>query len=175
MVRVVFKYCLKFHSDEEVEMKKLLILVAALSLVVAGSAFAAGNTNTGCGLGTVIFKDVQNQSTLVQIVAATTNGTFGNQTFGISSGTSECTQPKNVVRSERLNEFVQANLDELARDISAGKGETLSTVAELMGVPSAQRDAFNKNLQAHFQQIFPAPGVEFSHVVDAIVSVSNLG
>ena len=154
-------------------MKKLLVMVAALSLVVAGSAFAAGNT--GCGLGTVIFKDVQNQSTLVQIVAVTTNGTLGNQTFGISSGTSECVQPKNVVRNERLNEFVQANLDELARDISAGKGETLSTVAELLGVPSAQRDAFNRNLQAHFRQIFPAPGVEFAHVVDTIVSVSNQG
>ncbi|MGE5283392.1 MAG: DUF3015 family protein [Actinomycetota bacterium] len=154
-------------------MKKALVMVAALSLVAAGSAFAAGNT--GCGLGTVIFKDVQNQSTLVQIVAVTTNGTLGNQTFGISSGTSECTQPKNIVRNERLNEFVQANMDELARDISAGKGETLSTVAELMGVPSIQRDAFNKNLQAHFQQIFPAPGVEFAHVVDTIVSVSNQG
>lgn len=156
-------------------MKTLLVMVAALSLVAAGSAFAGGNMNTGCGLGTVIFKDVQNQSTLVQVVAATTNGTLGNQTFGISSGTSECTQPKNVVRNERLNEFVQANLDELARDISAGKGETLSTVAELMGVPSAQRDAFNRTLQAHFHQIFPSPGVEFAHVVDTIVSVSNQG
>jgi len=156
-------------------MKRLLVLVAALSLIAAGSAFAAGNTNVGCGLGTVIFKDVQNQSTLVQIVAATTNGTLGNQTFGITSGTSECAQPKNYVRSERLNEFVQANLDELARDISAGKGETLSTVAELMGVPSAQRDAFSRNLQANFRQIFPAPGVEFAHVVDTIVSVSNQG
>lgn len=156
-------------------MKKLLIMVAALSLVVAGSAFAAGNTNTGCGLGTVIFQDVQNQSTVVQVVAATINGSSGNQTFGISSGTSECAQPKNIVRNERLNEFVQANMDELARDISAGKGETLSTVAELMGVPSAQREAFNATLQSHFHQIFPAPGVEFAHVVDMIVSVSNQG
>jgi len=156
-------------------MKKLLVLVAVFSLVVAGTAMAAGNTNTGCGLGTVIFKDVQNRTTLVQVVEATTNGSSGNQTFGISSGTSECTQPTKTVQNERLNEFVQANLDELARDISAGKGETLSTVAELMGVPSAQRDAFNSNLQAHFQQIFPAPGVEFAHVVDTIVSVSNKG
>ena len=155
-------------------MKKLLVMVAALSLIVAGSAFAAGG-NTGCGLGTLIFKDAQNQSTLVQVVAVTTNGTLGNQTFGISSGTSECAQPAKIVRNERLNEFVQSNLDDLARDISAGKGETLSTVAELMGVPSADRAAFNANLQANFQQIFPTPGVEYAHVVDTIVSVSNQG
>jgi hypothetical protein len=166
---------ISFHTAKEVEMKKVLVTVAAFSLFAAGSAFAAGDLNTGCGFGTVIFKDVQNQSTLVQIVAATTNGSSGNQTFGISSGTSECKQPARVVQNERLNEFVQANLDELARDISAGKGETLSTVAELMGVPSAQRDAFNRNLQAHFHRIFPAPGVEFAHVVDTIVSVSNQG
>lgn len=155
-------------------MKKLLVMVAAISLVLAGSAFAAGG-NVGCGLGSLIFKDAQSQSTLIQVIAVTTNGFIGNQTFGITSGTSECTQPGAYVRNDRLNEFVQANLDDLARDISAGKGETLSTVAELMGVPSAERAAFNTNLQAHFHQIFPAPGVEYAHVVDTIVTVSNQG
>jgi Protein of unknown function (DUF3015) len=155
-------------------MKKLVVVIAALSLFAAGTALAAGNTNTGCGLGYIIFKDA-NQTSMVQAFAATTNGTSGNQTFGISSGTSECDQPKKFVGNDRLNEFVQANLDELARDISTGQGETLSTVAELMGVPAADRPAFNSNLQAHFQQIFPAPGVEYAQVVDAIVTVSNQG
>jgi hypothetical protein len=154
-------------------MKKLLFMVAALSLFAASYA-SANQMNTGCGVGTLIFKDTKDQSTLVQVVAMTTNGTFIN-TFGVTTGTSECKQPSKVVQNERLNEFVQANMDELARDISAGKGETLSTVAELMGVPSARRGAFNRNLQAHFQQIFPGPGVEFAHVVDTIVSVSNQG
>jgi hypothetical protein len=155
-------------------MKKLTIMVAAVSLLAAGTAFAAGNTNVGCGLGYTLFKD-SNQTSMVQALAATTNGTSGNQTFGISSGTSECDQPKKFVGNDRLNEFVQANLDELARDISTGQGETLSTVAELMGVPATDRPSFNANLQAHFQQIFPAPGVEYAHVVDTIVTVSNQG
>ena len=94
----------QFHSAKEVEMKKLLVMVAALSLFVAGSAFAGGNT--GCGLGTMIFKDTQNQSTFVEVIAVTTNATFGNQTFGITSGTSECTQPKNL-RAERSAERVR--------------------------------------------------------------------
>ena len=154
-------------------MKILFLLVAALSFFVVGSA-NANQMNTGCGVGTIIFKDTKDQSTLIQVVAMTVNGTFMN-TFGVTTGTSECKQPSKAVRNERLNEFVHANLDELARDISAGKGETLSTVAELMGVPAGDRDAFNSKLQANFQQIFPTPGVEYAHVVDTIVSVSNQG
>ena len=65
-------------------MKKLLVMVAAISLVLAGSAFAAGG-NVGCGLGSLIFKDAQNQSTLVQVIAVTTNGT--------SSGTRPSASP----------------------------------------------------------------------------------
>ena len=155
-------------------MKRVVVVVAALLLFAAGTAFAAGNSNIGCGLGYILFKD-SNQTSVVQALAATTNGTSGNQTFGVSSGTSECDQPKKFVGNDRLNEFVQANLDELARDISAGQGETLTSVAELMGVPAAERPAFNTNLQAHFQQIFPTPGVEYAQVVDAIVTVSNQG
>lgn len=155
-------------------MKKVLLLTAAIALVAAGSAFAAGG-NTGCGLGVLIFHPTPQSSTVIQILAVTTNGTLGNQTFGISSGTSECDQPKNFVRNDRLNEFVHANMDELARDIAAGKGETLDTVAELMSVPAPERDAFNRNLQAHFGEIFPSPGVEYAQVVDSIVRVSNGG
>jgi hypothetical protein len=155
-------------------MKRLAVVVAVLSLFAAGTALAGTNTNIGCGLGYVLFKDA-NQTSVVQAFEATTNGTSGNQTFGVSSGTSECDQPKKFVGNDRLNEFVHANMDELARDISTGQGETLSTVAELMGVPAAERPAFNANLQAHFQQIFPNPGVEYAQVVDAIVTVSNQG
>ena len=155
-------------------MKKHLLLAAAVTLATAGTAFAAGG-NVGCGLGTLLFEDAQNKSTVVQILAVTTNGTSGNQTFGISSGTSNCTQPKNFAGNERLNEFVHANLDELARDIAAGQGETLDTVAELMKVPAAGRDAFNRTLQAHFSEIFPSPGVEYAQVVDSIIRVSNQG
>ena len=156
-------------------MKKVLFLTAAMALVAAGSAFAAGGGNTGCGLGVLIFHPTPQSSTVIQILAVTTNGTLGNQTFGISSGTSECEQPKNFVQNDRLNEFVHANMDELARDIAAGQGETLDTVAELMSVPAPGRDAFNRNLQAHFSEIFPSPGVEYAQVVDSIVRVSNGG
>jgi len=159
-------------------MKKLLVIVALVALA-ASPAFAAGSglarTNTGCGLGTALFGNNADGSSLLQAFQATTNGTFGNQTFGISSGTSECTQPQKFVRSERLNEFVHDNLDDLAKNIASGRGETLSTLAELLEVPQAERESFTKNLQAHFREIFPDAKVEYAHVVDTIISVSTRG
>jgi len=159
-------------------MKKLL-LIAVLVVFIAPTAFAAGagvaRQNTGCGLGTMLFGVNADNSSLLQAFQATTNGTFGNQTFGISSGTSECDQPKKFVRNERLNEFVRANLDDLAKNIAFGKGETLNTLAELMDVPQAERELFSRKLQAHFRDIFPDAKVEYAHVVDTILSVSSRG
>jgi hypothetical protein len=59
-------------------MKKTLFIVAATTLMTTAS-FA--NANTGCGLGNQV---ITNQdSVLMQLFAVTTNGTSGNQTFGI--------------------------------------------------------------------------------------------
>ena len=157
---------------------KRALLACAIIVVFAASAMAAGGTarsNVGCGLGTMLFKNNADGSSLLQAFQATTNGTFGNQTFGVTSGTSECTQPAKFVKNDRINEFVFANLDNLAKDIANGKGETLDTLAELMAVPAAERDVFARNLKAHFAEIFPGAGVEYAHVVDTIVRVSNEG
>ena len=55
------------------------------------AAMAAGENNIGsCGWGAKLF-DGQ-QGVAPQVLGATTNGTFGNQTFAITSGTSGCTQ-----------------------------------------------------------------------------------
>lgn len=158
-------------------MKRTLGIVA-LILVFASTAFAAdmggvARNNTGCGLGTVLFQGSANDSSLLQAFQATTNGTLGNQTFGISSGTSECNQPKKFAQNERLNEFVSANLDTLAKDIAQGGGESVQTLAELMQVAPERREAFYRNLQTHFAVIFPRENVEYAQVVDTIVQLSS--
>lgn len=156
-------------------MKKLLLVVALTMAIVPTAAFANGaQMNTGCGLGALAWQG-KADTTLFQIFQATTNGTFWSQTFGITFGTSNCTQPARFVKSERLNEFVRANMDVLAKDIAVGRGESLSTLAELMAVPQAERTAFNQTLQANFAKIFPTSTVEMAHVVDTIVSVSARG
>jgi len=100
------------------------------------------------------------------VLAATTNGTSGNQTFGITSGTSNCDKPSNFVSNDKLNKFVAENMDELALDISAGHGETLQTVAKLMNVENT--DAFSAKLQANFSNIYSNQDVTSANVIDSI-------
>ena len=155
-------------------MKKLLAGFA-LSLLITGSAFAAGQarSNVGCGLGTLIFENKADNSVVLQALQATTNGTSGTQTFGISSGTSECQQPSKVVQNEKLNHFVRANMDNLAKEIAMGKGETLDTFVEMLGVESSQGDAFKAKLQANFSSIFTSEKIVLAEVIDNVVTVSN--
>ncbi len=141
-------------------MKKIIGLIAAVGL----TASVYANENTGCGLGSLIIK---NQNTVVlQVLAATTNGTSGNQTFGITSGTSNCDKPSNFVSNDKLNKFVSENMDELAMDISAGQGETLTTVAKLMNVEDTK--AFSSKLQSNFTNIYTSENVTSANVIDSI-------
>ena len=158
-------------------MKKLAVVavVVAVTLVLVGSAFAAGQaaSNTGCGLGTMLFKNNADNSVILQTFQATTNGIYGNQTFGITTGTSECKQPKNFVSNQQLNEFMVANMDNLARDIAQGRGETLDAFAELVGVPAEKRPEFYGQLQNGFTKIYTSPGVQMANVMDNISTVSK--
>ena len=153
---------------------KNIVLGAIISLLVASPVIAAsGKANTGCGLGTVLWGDKANDSIISQASQATTNASFGTQTFGITSGTLECGTPKNVVQNERLNHFVHANMDNLARDIAQGEGESLDTFAELLQVPADKRGAFNASLQQNFDKVFTSPSVELAAVIDNSVTVAK--
>ena len=155
-------------------MRRILMAVA-LTAVMASTAFAAGTarSNTGCGLGTMLWEGKTDNSSLFQAFQATTNGTSGAQTFGISSGTSECQQPSSFVQNEKLIRFVQANMDNLAKDIAMGKGESLDTFAEMLGVAPTQAAAFNAKLQANFGKIFTSEHIVLAEVIDNAVAVAN--
>lgn len=162
------------HNRKGYHMKRIL-MAAAMTIVMSSAAFAAANArnNVGCGLGTLLWENKADDSSLFQAFQATTNGTSGAQTFGISSGTSECQQPSKFVQNEKLIIFVQANMDNLAKDIAMGKGETLDTFAELLGVAPAQTAAFNAKLQANFGRIFTSENVVLAEVIDNALTVAN--
>ena len=133
-------------------MKKLLGVVA-VAAVFPLSAMAAGENNVGnCGWGSKLF---DGQSGIVpQVLAVTTNGTFGNQTFGITSGTSGCTQDGAVKSNWRTALFIDGNREALARDMSVGSGESLDSLAHLLGVQESDRVAFAAATKENMARIF---------------------
>lgn len=145
-----------------------LALAVVMVMVFTGVAFAS-KTNTGCGLGQLIFKG--HEGLVSQTCAATFNGSFGNQTFGITTGTSECDQFKQLWANERLNTFVAENMDNLAKDMAQGSGEYLNTLAVLMEVPEGQRADFYSRLQSNFSEIYTSEQVSSVDVLKHIETV----
>jgi hypothetical protein len=128
--------------------------IAAAMALVSAPAFAASGDSTGCGLGSTLF---DGQTGIApQVLAVTTNGTFGNQTFGISSGTLGCVQDGTVRPAAKVAMFMGSNMDKLALDMSRGEGESLSTLAQMMGVKAADRERFYSVAQANVGTIFPS-------------------
>lgn len=153
-------------------MKKLgiVFVVAAVSVasVLPASAIERKYGTAGCGLGSMLLGD---EPGMVQILAATLNGTAGNQTFGITSGTLNCEKKALFASNERFNLFVESNLDNLSLEIAKGEGESLATAVELLGVPAEQRTVVYTKLQENYPNIFPSENVEASKVIDNIVAV----
>src|SRR4029077_8322592 len=130
------------------------ILIAVVISAVPAFAFAQQNNIGSCGWGSKLF---DGQSGIApQALGATTNYTSGNQTFGITTGTSGCTQDGVVKSSWKTAMFIDGNKDRLARDIPIGNGEPLASLAHLMGVREEARTAFGRIMQANVSVIFPA-------------------
>jgi hypothetical protein len=129
---------------------KKLVAAAAVALLVSGGLVsqALAVNAAGCGLGSMVFKNNTKGS---QILAATTNATFGNQTFGITSGTSNCTTG-GVVKADREQEaFVEANFESLQRDLAAGEGDYLAAFTGLLGCEGGSQPALATFAQDNFE------------------------
>jgi hypothetical protein len=151
-------------------MRKLLVVA---SLLLAGSALAdtksaitgSGTYGTaGCGLGSMAFG---NQPGAVQILAATTNGLFGTQTFGITSGTSNC--GKSVFAMEGTKVFIEGNKEALAKDAARGSGETIVTLAYIAQCKDTAQ--VGAALQRSYGSLFPSADASTEQVRDAVIEV----
>ena len=128
------------------------ILIAVVISAVPAFAFAQQNNIGTCGWGAKLF---DGQSGIApQVLAVTTNGTSGNQTFAITTGTSGCTQDGVVRSTWKTAMFIDGNKDRLARDMSTGNGETLDSLAHLIGISEQDRVAFDRAMQANVSVIF---------------------
>ena len=112
-------------------MRFLLGIGIAITLGAA-AAHAAAWGEAGCGLGSVVMGKDGNQ-----ILAATTNGTFGNQTFAITTGTLNCGKDSAVALGREAEAFAEANYASLMRQVAAGQGEHLAGFVTLVGCEPA--------------------------------------
>jgi hypothetical protein len=141
----------------------------AAALLVASAAFAQGGGikgtgnygAAGCGLGSLAFGDQQGG---VQILAATTNGTFGSQTFGITTGTSNCGPSLFATGTKR---FVEANREALAKDAARGEGEAIGALAVINQCRDVR--AVGAAVQREFLAIFPSEQATTDEVTEAIL------
>lgn len=123
----------------------ILFLAVIFAGIQAGPALAvnpgssAYGDGPGCGLGAQIFNQ---KAILHQVLAATTNGTVGNQTFGITTGTLGCTNNGKFASNEHATLFANLNFENLSQEMAQGGGEHLASLATLMGVPAEQQPAF---------------------------------
>jgi len=115
-------------------------------------AYENPDTGPGCGLGKLAWSDLKRQKDIApQVLMATTNGTFGSQTFGISFGTSGCTNDGEVWAEHRTEFFVAATFGNLAGDMAHGQGEHLTALATLPGMPTEHQEIFFTLAQEHYR------------------------
>ena len=140
---------------------KTIPFAALMTIRVAvGTAEARHYGSAGCGLGSLVFSPTGGQ-----IFAATTNGSSYSQLFGITSGTSNCTDAGHTA-SIRVPAFIAANRPSLEKDIARGNGETLATLAGMMGCQDNAR--FGSVLQQNYSNLFPQPLIVPENVRDTL-------
>ena len=137
-----------------------LLLKASVIMVFAGLSqtgivFALGNPDNGpgCGLGKLAWSDYGSQKQIApQVFMATTNGTFGSQTFGISSGTSGCTNDGVIMKNKHVN-LAGGAFKSLKQEMAQGQGEHLASLATLLGVPIEEQPVFFSLVQEKYSSL----------------------
>jgi hypothetical protein len=132
-------------------------LAPAALLLATGTALLAlllapGAALADCGPGPLI---VQNKKGIVlQSLGASTNATFlATQTFAITTGTSGCSN-SGIVREERdLQQFAAWNRERIAVALARGGGDSLATLADLLGCDPALAPAFARFAQASYPRL----------------------
>ncbi|MDH5425403.1 MAG: DUF3015 domain-containing protein [Gammaproteobacteria bacterium] len=144
-------------------MKKVILM----SVVMAASLPMIAQADPGCGLGAQVFAGKDGAGS--HILAATTNGISGNQTFGMSSGTLGCDTSKKVTYAAGI--YLNSNMEKVARGMATGEGEALNTLADLMGVQTEDKAAFFTAMQKNFGKIFKGNSVSAEDVMASLKSV----
>jgi len=150
-------------------MKRNLVGIGLLSLVLLAApstvmAVAPGGPN--CGWGNLLFRGAKGLPS--HLVAVTTNGSTGNQTFGMTSGTNGCSVEGHLTYGGKDMIDVSSIMDEFSEDVARGNGDALNTVAVMFGVQVQDRGVFAEVMHDHFATIFPDENVTAREVLTSV-------
>jgi len=148
-------------------MKKIIGSVILLAASSTAMAVAPGGPN--CGWGNLLFTGASGLPS--HIVAVTTNGTSGNATFGMTSGTNGCSVDGKLTYGGRDMVQVSAIMDEFSEDTARGHGEALDAVAVMIGIERSDRALFSEVMHENFAVIFPSENVTAEQ---ALISVNEV-
>ncbi len=147
-------------------MKKFSLFASFfVAIALTSSAMAAGYGAAGCGFGSMVITE---NKKLHQVGAWFLNAIFGNQTFGMTSGTSNCGESGIVLAEKEQKVFVETNFQSLTKEMASGEGEDLNTLASLLGCPLNQTSAFGTFTQANFTSLFPSGGTSPSQMLSSL-------
>ncbi len=126
-------------------MKNLYLASVLAGMALMMSAPAMAVDSTGCGLGSMAWRGQRGIGP--QVLAVTTNTSFGTQTFGITFGTSGCDPNGRVTggTQKMMLAFIENNMEQFALDASVGYGETIDTLAGILNVDSKELGAKSKS------------------------------
>lgn len=152
-------------------MKKTVLsisMVAALAFALPTNVFSAGYGTAGCGLGAIV---IGPKPGIIQVIAATTNGTSYSQTFGITTGTSECKDGAKAQVEQKV--YAYSNFEGLQKEIAQGKGEKVTSLAYPMGCSADSVDTFASLTKSNYSSIFSGEKVTSDVMLNRIRTIAS--
>ncbi len=147
---------------------RLFGTLAVFASAMVSSHFAHAQAgDAGCGLGSMV---IQEQTKVMQILAATTNQITLSQLGGISTGTSNCRAQNIVMREKAVQYFAEVNKDDLSREMAQGSGEKLKALASLYGCQGEAQGSFAKMTQSAYERILPTSATPANAMVQNLNS-----
>ena len=145
----------------------MLKKIALASVLAVGSVSAFADSDVGCGIGSQVWAGKSGK--VPKILAATTNGVFANQLFGITFGTLGCSGT-GAVTAQAVT-FTNENAETLARDMAVGEGESLNVLAELLNIKSEDKARFFAVSKQNFAKIYSAENQDALQVLASLQAV----
>lgn len=142
-------------------------LASAILLTASSASFAVAPGGSDCGWGNMLMEGQSGH--VFHFLASTTNGTSGNATFGMTTGTNGCAVDGSLTYGGKS--LIASIMGEFSEDVAQGQGEAVNAVAVSMGVEKTDREHFVKVMHDNFSQLFTSAEVTSSEVYDNMISV----